>query len=116
MKSAKKYYESLTKRAVACDITIDFFAFSLEQWGLVEMQSLPKHTGGYILNHELFDSPMFKESFAKIFETDGSNEIPIGFSAKIELLMSKELQVCGAIGPCRSLKQGGKSVGDFVVG
>jgi len=33
--------------------------------------------------------------------------MPLGFSGKIKLKMSKELAVNGAIGPCRSLKSGG---------
>jgi len=51
---------------------------------------------------------MFQESFAKIFETDENNNLPLGFSGKIQLIMSKELKVNGAIGPCRSLNTGGK--------
>jgi len=31
---------------------------------------------------------MFQDSFAKIFETDESNEMPIVFSGRIELKMS----------------------------
>ena len=59
MAKSKKYYEDLTNRCTQADITVDFFAFCLDQFGLVEMQTLPKHTGGYIICHELFDSPMF---------------------------------------------------------
>ena len=98
------------------NITVDFFAFTLDQFGLVEMQKLPKQTGGYVIFHELFDSPMFQESFAKIFETDEQNEMPIAFSGKVQVMMSPELKVNGAIGPCRSLKTGGKQVGDYTVG
>ena len=59
MTKAKAYYEGLTKRCTVNNITVDFFAFALDQFGLVEMQTLPKQTGGYIIFHELFDSPMF---------------------------------------------------------
>jgi protein transport protein SEC23 len=50
---------------------------------------------------------MFQDSFAKIFETDENNEMPIAFSGKITVKMSKYLKVNGAIGPCRSLNTGG---------
>ena len=59
MANAKKYYDGLTQRCMTNNITVDFFAFTLDQFGLVEMQTLPKQTGGYIIFHELFDSPMF---------------------------------------------------------
>jgi protein transport protein SEC23 len=42
MAKAKKYYESLTQRCMTNNITVDFFAFTLDQFGLVEMQTLPK--------------------------------------------------------------------------
>jgi len=61
---------------------------------------------------------MFQESFAKIFETNESDEMPIAFSGKVQVILSKELKVNGAIGPCRSLPQKTKSpmVGEYAVG
>mmetsp|Transcript_56435 Transcript_56435/g.85339 ORF Transcript_56435/g.85339 Transcript_56435/m.85339 type:complete len:109 (-) Transcript_56435:327-653(-) len=82
----------------------------------MEMRSLIEKTGGYIVMDESFDSDKFKDSFKKMFEKDAQGDLKMGFAAKIDVLVSKDLKVCGAIGPCTSLKKGGPMVGELEIG
>ena len=50
--SAKKFYDSLTKRIMAKKIIIDLFAFTLNEMGLAEMIELLNTSGGFIVMHE----------------------------------------------------------------
>lgn len=65
--SAKKFYDSLTKRVIAKKIIIDLFAFTLNEMGLAEMIELLNTSGGFIVMHEEFCDRIFKESFPKVF-------------------------------------------------
>lgn len=64
--SAKKYYDSLTKRVMAKKIIIDLFAFTLNEMGLAEMIQLLNTSGGFIVMHEEFSDRIFKQSFPKV--------------------------------------------------
>jgi len=50
--SAKKFYDSLSKRVIAKQIIIDLFAFTLNEMGLAEMIELLNNSGGFIVMHE----------------------------------------------------------------
>ena len=40
----------------------------------------------------------------------------MGFAANLEAFTSREYKICGAIGPCSSLKKGGMSVAETEMG
>jgi protein transport protein SEC23 len=51
-------------------MTVNIFAFTLDQFGMTEMKSLAENTGGYIVLNEMFDSESFRDSYKKLFEKD----------------------------------------------
>ena len=54
MDSALKYYDQLSKRAIAWGIVIDMFVASIDQSGIYEMKSLFEKTGGYYIMTDSF--------------------------------------------------------------
>lgn len=116
MANATKHYTGLAAHAAKNGHAVDIFGCSLDQVGLLEMRALVQATGGIAVLADDFDSPMFKDSFKKIFATDEKGNFKIGFNAAFEVQMSKELKVCGAIGHCASLNKSGPSVSDSVMG
>eukprot|EP00828_Plagiopyla_frontata_P032649 TRINITY_DN4251_c0_g1_i1.p1 TRINITY_DN4251_c0_g1~~TRINITY_DN4251_c0_g1_i1.p1 ORF type:complete len:484 (+),score=73.58 TRINITY_DN4251_c0_g1_i1:179-1630(+) len=122
MKNSTKYYLSLTQRAIKCQMVWDLWGFSLDQFGLVEMKPLAEKTGGYIIIQESFSSDVFTQSFQKMFEreqTEGQQDegdLRMAFCGRTDLFLSKELKVCGAIGPCTSLKKSSPIVSEVEIG
>lgn len=115
-KSATKFYDVISKRAVAAGHVIDIFACSYDQIGFYEMQELVKRTGGLAVLADSFETSMFKQSFAKIFAKDDKGNMPMAFNATLEVQTSRELKVCGAIGHCASLAKKGPSLGETEIG
>jgi len=105
IKKAAKYYQTIAERAIKTGQTIDIFAFTLDQFGLMEMKTLSQKTGGLTVTHEMFDAQVFKDTFRKVFERDANGDLRYGFCGDITISLSKELKVGGAIGPCTSLKK-----------
>jgi len=116
MRKAMKFYEAIGKRAVGSGHAIDVFPCSYDQCGFYEMQDLAKKTGGLVIQADDFDTPMFKDSFKKIFTRDEQGNFPLTFNSTIEVLTSRELKVCGAIGHCASLNKKGPSVAETEIG
>jgi len=116
VKKATKYYQSITERAIKNGQTIDIFAFTLDQFGLLEMRSLSEKTGGITITHELFDGQVFKDTFKKVFDRDANGDFRFGFCAELTLNLSKDLRVAGAIGPCTSLKKSTPLQADLEIG
>ena len=51
-----------------------------------------------------FTSSMFKQSFARMFDKDGDDNLLMGFNANLEVITTKELKISGMIGHGVSLK------------
>jgi len=66
------------------------------------MKYLAEKTGGIVVMQESFDSDVFKETYKKLFDRDVNGYLKTGNAAKIEIVLSKELKVQGAVGPCIS--------------
>lgn len=122
-KNAIKFYDQLARRAVANGHVIDIFACSYDQNGLYEMQQLLRKTGGLVVLGDAFETPMFKQSFHKIFSTftsDGSGDLNsssyMGLNASMEVLTSREVKICGAIGHCVTLEKKSPSVSETDIG
>eukprot|EP00164_Ancoracysta_twista_P005854 GFYU01008054.1.p1 GENE.GFYU01008054.1~~GFYU01008054.1.p1 ORF type:complete len:749 (+),score=265.01 GFYU01008054.1:130-2376(+) len=113
---AVKYYNSLADRAVTNGHVIDLFCCSQDQVGLYEMKSVAEKTGGYVVLAEGFISDVFKQSFKQILERDESGNLKMAFNVQLEVQTSREFKVCGAIGPCASLKKKSASVGETEMG
>ena len=115
-KKALKFYDSLAKRTAHNGHVIDIFAGCLDQVGLLEMKGLPNSTGGHMILTDSFTSSMYKQSFAKIFDTDVQGNLAMGFNASLEVLTTKELKVTGLIGHAISLNKKSSSVGETECG
>ena len=110
-KKALKFYEQLAKRTAHNGHIVDIFAGCLDQVGLLEMKNLANNTGGHMILTDSFTSSMYKQSFAKIFDTDSQGNLAMGFNASLEVLTTKELKVTGLIGHAISLNKKSSSVG-----
>jgi protein transport protein SEC23 len=105
VKKATKYYQGLAERAIKAQLAIDIFAFTTDQFGLLEMKSMSERTGGIMLTNELFNSQVFKDTFKKIFDKDANGDLRFGFCGELTLNVTKEVRISGALGPCTSLKK-----------
>jgi protein transport protein SEC23 len=115
-KKALKFYDTLAKRVAHNGHVVDIFAGCLDQVGLLEMKGLPNTTGGHMILTDSFTSSMYKQSFAKIFDTDADGNLAMGFNASLEVLTTKELKVTGLIGHAVSLNKKSSSVGETECG
>ncbi|XP_044721952.1 sec23/Sec24 trunk domain-containing protein [Hirsutella rhossiliensis] len=115
-KKALKFYDNLAKRTAHNGHIIDIFAGCLDQVGLLEMKGLCNSTGGHMILTDSFTSSMFKQSFIRIFEKDGDDNLLMGFNAVLEVLTTKELKVTGLIGHAVSLNKKSVSVGETECG
>ena len=122
-KDACQHYEGLADRCVRNSHVVDIFACSLDQVGLLEMKRCVEKTGGLSVLADSFGQSVFKESFQRVFKRHPDTAPPcdrghleMAFAGTIECLTSREFKVCGAIGPCSSLKKMSSSVSDNEVG
>ena len=123
--SACEFYDRIADRCVKNLHVVDIFACSLDQSGLLEMKCCIEKTGGLAVLADSFAQSVFKESFVRVFRSfPDTEDIPesdrghleMGFAATIECLTSREFKVCGAIGPCSSLKKMSSSVSETEIG
>ena len=115
-KEALKFYGGLAQKAVAAGHAIDIFACSLDQVGVHEMRSLSERTGGSLVMSDSFSVATYKESLRKMLEPDVHGYLQMGFNARIEIVVSKDLKVCGAIGAMTSMQKKGASVSETEIG
>lgn len=80
------------------------------------MKTLAEKTGGFVVVQEEFESEVFRDSYLKLFEVDQEMNLKTATNAQMEVFVSKELKLSGAIGPCVSLKKTGPMVSDQVIG
>lgn len=123
IKEAQKYYEAIADRCRKNRQTVDLFACSLDQVGLLEMRSCIETTGGLCVMADSFGQSVFQQSLSHVFEVypddyreSDAGYLMMGFGSSIEVLASKEVKVSGCIGPCISLKKGGTGVGEIEIG
>jgi protein transport protein SEC23 len=117
---AVKYYQVISSKAVNAGHGVDIFGCALDQTGLYEMKVLPERTGGNLVMTDTFSAATFKASLVKMLTSGDSNPeggLSGGFNGKFEVVVSKDLKVCGGIGPMTSLsKRIGSSVSDTEIG
>lgn len=117
LKKATKYYDELAKQAAHNGHTTDIFACGVDQVGVLEMQDMVKKTCGLLILSDTFKGPIFKNSFARLFDINDSDlQLNMAFNATIDVQTSRELKVCGAIGHCTSLAKKGPSVAETEIG
>lgn len=123
VEGASTFYDDLAKQCVANGHIVDVFACALDQVGLLEMRSLVIGTGGLAVLADSFGQSVFKESYRRVFarHEDGAppcdaGHLTMAFAATLEVQTSPEFKVCGAVGPCTSLKKTSASVSKHEVG
>ncbi|KAL4422806.1 hypothetical protein ABPG75_009003 [Micractinium tetrahymenae] len=116
-RKAKKFYDAIAAQLVAQGHSMDLFACSLDQVGLSEMKACIEHTGGYVVQTDTFTNPIFKDSLRRMF-TPAGEEGYLGLSsnATFEVHCSKDIKVCGVLGPASALEKKSPLVSDQVVG
>jgi len=117
---ADQFYKGIANRLVKNGHVCDLFACSLDQLGLMEMRHLVETTGGCLVNHEAFkggvQGDVFVQSLMKMFEENDQGHLNMAFGARIEMFTSREIKVCGCIGPVASLNVAGTAVSDIQIG
>ena len=116
MKKATKFYENVASRSANNGHVIDIYSCALDQTGLHEMKSTVNSTGGHMVMADSFNTSLFKQTFQKVFAKDSKGEFKMGFGATLEVKTSRELKVCGAIGPCVSTNVKNQCVADSDIG
>jgi protein transport protein SEC23 len=114
MKKAVKFYDGLAKRVAEKGHVVDIFVGCLDQVGVHEMKSLVSMTNGYMVLSDLFSMSIFQQSFLRVFEKTQEGFLNMAFNATMEVMTTKELRVCGLIGPAVSANKKSASVGETV--
>uniref|UniRef100_A0A667XGG3 Protein transport protein SEC23 n=1 Tax=Myripristis murdjan TaxID=586833 RepID=A0A667XGG3_9TELE len=116
LKKATKHYEALANRSAVNGHSIDIYACALDQTGLLEMKCLANLTGGHIVMGDSFNTSLFKQTFQRVFTKDYNGDFRMAFGGTLEIKTSRELKVCGAIGPCVSLNSKSPCVSENEMG
>ncbi|KAI9500626.1 GTPase-activating protein S23 [Coemansia spiralis] len=115
-RKAVKFYEGLAKRTAAAGHAVDIFSGCLDQVGLAEMKCLVNWTGGHMVLADSFVTTIFKQSFQRVFAKDDQEQLQMGFNATLEVQTTKELKVCGLVGPGISANKKTAIVSDTEIG
>jgi len=113
---ATKFYDALASRVAASGHVVDLFSCTLHQVGILEMGSLLKKTGGLSCISDTFADDMFKKSYAKIFAKDERDGLDMAFNSTVEIRVSKEFKILGAIGHVAGLNQKASYVSENTIG
>lgn len=115
-KKASQFYEGVAKRAANNGHIVDVLSGCLDQIGLAEMKSLSNMTGGNMVLTDSFNTNMFKQACQRIFLKDAQGSLSMAFNASIDVVVSRELRICGLIGPAISMQKRNTSVSDTEIG
>ncbi|KAG4923048.1 hypothetical protein JHK87_048588 [Glycine soja] len=110
------FYNQLSKRLSGASVVLDLFACSLDQVGAAELRGPVEHSGGFIVLSESFDSDQFKNCLRQMFRCDDQGHLRMNFDATIEIVTTKDVKICGALGPCVSLERNNCLVSEAEVG
>ncbi|KAJ3673321.1 hypothetical protein LUZ60_006695 [Juncus effusus] len=113
---AERFYRDLTSRLVDKSIVLDLFACSLDQVGLAELRYPVESSGGLMVLSESFDSDQFKKCLTHMFKINDLGQLDMNFDGTIDVVTSKEVKICGALGPCISRKIKNNNVSDKEIG
>ncbi|KAL8485034.1 hypothetical protein ACS0TY_027365 [Phlomoides rotata] len=114
-RKSNEYYKRISHRLSDSSIILDLFACSLDQVGAAELKVPVESSGGFMMLGETFDSKQFKTCLHHMFDRDNDGILKMVFDATIEIVTSKDVKICGALGPCISLQKKNDSVSEKVV-
>lgn len=111
-----EYYKKISHRLSESSIILDLFACSLDQVGAAELKIPIERSGGFMMLGDSFESKEFRKCLRHMFDHDNDGNLKMVFDATIEIVTTKDVKVCGALGPCISLHRKNDSVSDKVIG
>lgn len=110
------FYRRLSQRMSDASIVLDFFACSLDQVGAAEIKVPVECSGGFMMLGESFESNEFRKCLRSIFACDEEGNLKMYLDATIEIVTTRDLKICGALGPCVSLHKKNSLVSKNVTG
>nr|BAJ95802.1 predicted protein [Hordeum vulgare subsp. vulgare] len=116
VEKAQDFYKKVAKRLIDSALVLDLLACSLDQIGAAELRYPVEVSGGLMVLTESFESEQFKSCLRQTFKRDGTDYLNMNFNATIEVVTSREVRICGALGPCISLHRKNSSVSDKQIG
>ncbi|KAL6202794.1 hypothetical protein ACLB2K_026499 [Fragaria x ananassa] len=110
------FYAQLSQRLTDASIVLDLFACSLDQAGSAELKDPIERSGGFMMLGESFESNEFRKCLRQIFTRDEEGYLKMYFDATIEIVTTKDVKICGALGPCVSLRKVNNLVSSSEIG
>lgn len=110
------FYKKLAQRLSNASLVLDLFACSLDQVGVAELKITIENSGGFLVLAESFESDQFRKCLRLIFKRDDHGHLNMNFDATIDIVTTKEVKICGALGPCVSLQRKNSTVSERIVG
>ncbi|XP_027335717.1 protein transport protein SEC23 [Abrus precatorius] len=113
---SSSFYTHISKRLSDSTVVLDLFASSLDQVGAAELRQPVEHSGGFMILVDSFDSDQFRKCLRHIFKRGREGHLNMNFDATIEIVTTKDVKICGALGPCVSLRKKTSLVSETEVG
>lgn len=99
------FYRQVSQRLSDTSAVLDLFVCSLDQIGAAELKESVERSGGFMMLGESFEANEFKNCLRHIFTCDEEGNLKMYFDATIEVVTTKDVKICGALGPCVSLRK-----------
>lgn len=113
---SSSFYKRVSQRLSDASIVLDVFAFSLDQVGAAELKGPVESSGGFMMLGDSFESSQFRKCLRHIFNRDEEGNLKMYFDATIEIVTTKDVKICGALGPCISLQRKNNLVSNNDIG
>lgn len=110
------FYQQISKRLSDASVVLDLFACSLDQVGAAELREPVEQSGGLVILADSFESDQFRKCLSHLFERNDEGYLKMNFDATIEIVTTKDVKICGALGPCVSLRKNNSLVSESEVG
>lgn len=109
------FFRQVSQRLCEASIVLDVFASSLDQVGVAELKEPVESSGGFLMLAESFESNQFKNCLRHIFKRD-KGCLKMNLDATVEIVTTKDVKICGALGPCVSLQKRNNIVSNNEIG
>ncbi|XP_044499496.1 protein transport protein SEC23 [Mangifera indica] len=115
-RKSSAFYKRLSERLSKSSVVLDLFACSLDQVGAAELKVPVESSGGFMMLGESFEMDQFRKCMRHIFGRDEEGNLKMYFDATIEIVTTRDIKICGALGPCVSLRKKNNLVSDNETG
>lgn len=110
------FYKRVSQRLSDTSVVLDLFACSLDQIGAAELKEPVENSGGFMMLGESFESKEFRNCLRHIFIRDEEGHLKMFLDATIQIVTTKDVKICGALGPCVSLQKRNNLVSSNEIG